>query len=94
MIPNLFPHFFFVVVGKNKILNMKNPKDLETTKNMLLCVSDEEEDIILDEEERICKREDYSVRMSATIISEDEDSDDRYAYAYIVHLRKDRNIID
>ncbi|GFU42525.1 hypothetical protein NPIL_195571, partial [Nephila pilipes] len=34
---------------KNKIFNMKNPIDLETIRNMLLCDSDEDEDIVLDE---------------------------------------------
>ncbi|GFU42775.1 hypothetical protein NPIL_472191 [Nephila pilipes] len=51
--------------GKNKIFSTRNPIDLETISNMLLCDSDEEEDIVLDEsdtdeEEHISEREEDS----------------------------------
>ncbi|GFS40822.1 hypothetical protein NPIL_389611 [Nephila pilipes] len=51
--------------GKNKILNRNNPNDLKTIRNMILCDSEDDEDIVLDEndtdeEEHILKRQDMS----------------------------------
>ncbi|GFT75491.1 hypothetical protein NPIL_274771 [Nephila pilipes] len=51
--------------GKNKIFIKKDPNGIETIRNILLCHSDEQEDIVLDEndtdeEEHISGREDDS----------------------------------
>ncbi|GFT22014.1 hypothetical protein NPIL_71681 [Nephila pilipes] len=40
-----------VMAVKNKILNMKNPKNLETIRNMFLCGSEDDEAVVLDESE-------------------------------------------
>ncbi|GFU47410.1 hypothetical protein NPIL_82521 [Nephila pilipes] len=60
------------MAGRNKTFNMKDPNDLETKINMLLCDSDDEEDILSnesdrDEEEHFSEREvDSESEMSAT----------------------------
>ncbi|GFU45932.1 hypothetical protein NPIL_217511 [Nephila pilipes] len=54
---------FKIMADKNKIFIMKDSNDLETKGNMVLCNSDDVEDIVLgksdtDEEEHISERDD------------------------------------
>ncbi|GFU14998.1 hypothetical protein NPIL_426731 [Nephila pilipes] len=79
---------------------MKDPNDLETIRNTLLCDSIEDCVICLDEsntdeDEHISEVEDDSEsELIAASNSEDEDYDDRSTVVYIIHLKKNRNIID
>lgn len=43
------------MAGRKKVLNMNDPNDLETIKNLLLYESNDDEDIVLDESDTMKK---------------------------------------